>query len=234
MISFQRQLDIFNPSNYQSKKLTIIGCGGIGSFTTLALAKLGLNQIIVYDGDIVEAHNLPNQLYKLNSVGKPKVEALREIVSEMTGVDIDARYRYWTPSEPLSGIVISAVDHMEALPETQNLSGRMELWNSIKNSLSVELFVDARLGGEQVRVLAIRPLKDILYQREFEKNFFPQAQAAQLPCTAQAIIDVGFLVASLIVEVIRSYLTKNTFRRDIIIDVSDGYPRILVLGSAAV
>ena len=57
-----RQLEIAYPSQFKDRPITVIGAGGIGAATVVALAKTGFENITVYDFDTVEQHNLPNQL----------------------------------------------------------------------------------------------------------------------------------------------------------------------------
>jgi len=87
-ISYMNQIDLFNPIN-QKLKIIILGAGSLGSFICLNLAKLGFDNIDVWDYDIVECQNIPNQFYKLKDIDKFKVEALKEIVKEFTDVDIN-------------------------------------------------------------------------------------------------------------------------------------------------
>ena len=68
-MDFSRQNRIFNPD--QSKiNVTILGAGSTGSFIAFVLAKMGIKEIKVVDFDKVEAHNIPNQYYRLKDVGK--------------------------------------------------------------------------------------------------------------------------------------------------------------------
>ena len=57
--------------------ITIVGVGSIGSYATLALAKLGFTNILVIDDGIVEEENISPQLYRLSDIGRPKVDALK-------------------------------------------------------------------------------------------------------------------------------------------------------------
>jgi len=66
---YWRQLDIVS-SEELDFPITLIGCGGIGSPVAMALVKMGCGQISLYDPDCVEAHNLPNQMYRLEDVGE--------------------------------------------------------------------------------------------------------------------------------------------------------------------
>ena len=54
---FDRQYQIFNPKE-QKLNIIVVGCGSIGSFVTLNLAKLGFEKITVLDFDKVEKENI--------------------------------------------------------------------------------------------------------------------------------------------------------------------------------
>ena len=108
---FLRQRDIIPPEKLAALEVTIIGAGAVGSFTCLTLAKMGVMNITVYDGDTVEEHNLPNQWYRPRDLGRQKVDALAEIIHEFTDVTLTTHPRNYT-HEPLSGIVICCVDSM--------------------------------------------------------------------------------------------------------------------------
>src|SRR3954469_26048634 len=80
-----RQLDIADPDRLSGVPVTIIGAGGIGSFTGQFLAKMGVTDLTVYDFDSVEDHNLPNQLYPVEALGTPKSKALGEEIRRLVG-----------------------------------------------------------------------------------------------------------------------------------------------------
>ena len=48
----------------------VIGCGALGSWLTFFLLKMGFKNITVYDFDKIEEHNLPNQFFMENQIGK--------------------------------------------------------------------------------------------------------------------------------------------------------------------
>jgi molybdopterin/thiamine biosynthesis adenylyltransferase len=58
-------------------RLLIAGCG-IGSSTAVCAARIGFQNFVLVDGDVVDAHNLNRQFYEQADVGRPKVEALRD------------------------------------------------------------------------------------------------------------------------------------------------------------
>ncbi len=68
--------------DFSEHSAVVVGLGGIGNWVALDLALLGLNNLILYDNDIVEASNLNRTLFKLSHIGKLKVTAVKELISE--------------------------------------------------------------------------------------------------------------------------------------------------------
>mgnify|MGYP001070809157 CR=1 FL=1 len=201
-IDYWRQLDFLSLDDLEGVKVTVIGCGGIGSFVAFALAKLGVRAFELWDGDAVESHNIPNQCFKRSQVGKTKAGALCSVIKEVGDeIAVLCHESFWK-GEPLEGIVISAVDDMKV---------RGQIWKACKLNPSVSLLVDGRIGGEEVKVLGVRPT-DIDDIRSYEKTLYSNEEAKELPCTARAVIDVAFLVAALIVRVVRGFLKSGECR----------------------
>ena len=167
----------------------------------LGLQKLGIPEIIVWDGDKVEIHNVPSQLFRTKDIGQNKSEALLGSLEGMGEEDIIPVQNFWD-GEPLEGIVISAVDTMEV---------RKKIWESIKFKPSVPLFIDGRIGGEAIKVLAKRP-SDPDDIKEYERSLIKTEGAPELPCTARAVIDVSLVIAGLIVRCVRGYLKEGTVK----------------------
>ncbi len=61
----------------------IAGLGGLGSSIAIALARVGVGTLILVDFDIVEPSNLNRQQYFIDQIGRPKVEALQEVLSKV-------------------------------------------------------------------------------------------------------------------------------------------------------
>ncbi len=62
----------------KSSCVGVAGVGGLGSQVAIALARVGVGQLIIADFDIVEPSNLNRQQYFIDQIGMPKVEALRD------------------------------------------------------------------------------------------------------------------------------------------------------------
>ncbi len=59
-------------------RVGIAGAGGLGSNVAIALARVGVGELIIADFDVVEPSNLNRQQYFIDQIGLPKVFALRE------------------------------------------------------------------------------------------------------------------------------------------------------------
>jgi tRNA A37 threonylcarbamoyladenosine dehydratase len=68
--------------DFSEHSAVVVGLGGIGNWVALDLALLGMGTLILYDNDKVEASNLNRTLFKLNHIGKSKVIAVKELISE--------------------------------------------------------------------------------------------------------------------------------------------------------
>ncbi|MFQ5847780.1 MAG: ThiF family adenylyltransferase [Candidatus Methylomirabilales bacterium] len=207
-MEFLRQLDLVSPETLDFP-IHLIGCGGIGSFTALVLSKMGAHPLYLYDPDGIEEHNLPNQLFRLKDVGRPKVEALREILEEFSGAPVEG-LPVEVEARRMLGVVISGVDSMRA---------RKAIWlRSIRYRAGVLRYLDARMGVEMARVYAVNPTNpdDI---RWYEKSLYTDEEAEILPCTAAAISYNGFAVASLIGNLIKRLATGEDLPREILLDL---------------
>ena len=114
MIDLSKSYEFFQPEKVKSK-IHIIGCGSVGSTVAENLVRCGLKNLVLWDFDKVEPHNITNQIYRSKDVGKLKVEALKDIL-----VDIDPDLDTTITIEPdgwhgknLSGYIFLCVDNIE-------------------------------------------------------------------------------------------------------------------------
>ena len=63
-------------------KVSILGCGGLGSNIAMALARCCLGEIHIYDFDKVEFSNLNRQNFDQNDLGKSKVVQTKKKIEE--------------------------------------------------------------------------------------------------------------------------------------------------------
>ena len=204
---FQRQLDIVSPEQL-AFPIVVIGAGAIGSATVVTLAKMGCSHITVWDDDILEEVNVPNQLCKPSMVGRPKLEALRELTEDLTGVLIKAEYRRYR-GQKLRGVVIAAVDSMDA---------RLAVWKRVKLDPEVPLLIDARMGAEFARIYATRPCdpSDIDF---YEQNLYGSSAAERLPCSARSVVYCPTVVAGFIGTFVKDHATGEELPLEVLLDL---------------
>jgi adenylyltransferase/sulfurtransferase len=84
-----RQTLIKNWDQRKVSRATVLvaGAGAIGSQTAVTLARIGVGTIIAVDSDSLEKHNVYNQIYRKDQIWKSKVDALREIIGEISGCE---------------------------------------------------------------------------------------------------------------------------------------------------
>jgi hypothetical protein len=209
VMDFWRQIDIVSPEDLSQLPVTIIGAGGIGSPTALALAKMGVENITVYDDDRVELHNLPNQLYRFGDLGKTKVEGLSSICRDFAGVELK-KVPERLNGHALSGIVVSGVDTMKA---------RKEMWERIRWNPSIPLYIEARMGAEVCRIHSIKPTDPSLV-KWYESTLYSDEEAVQAPCTARAIIYCSFMIGALVANQVKKFAKAEMILKEIIFDLA--------------
>lgn len=106
--------EYFNPIDVA--RCHIIGCGSVGSTVAELLVRLGLTKISLYDFDTVTAHNLANQMFLNKDIGKPKVEALADLLEAINPDLRNTLTLYpqgWDESCRLNGYVFLCVDNID-------------------------------------------------------------------------------------------------------------------------
>lgn len=180
---YKRQSDIVD---YDKLKLPIhlIGCGGIGSWVGLMLAKMGCSNVTIYDFDKVEDHNVASQFFKESQQGLFKTEALISNVYEQTGIAL--KLGDVEDEENITeGVVIIAVDSMEM---------RWKL-NEIYKDKNI-LIIDGRMGGLQAEIYCAM-------SNDYEPTLVAVTEVHHEICTGKAISFNCGLIASLIANYVR-------------------------------
>lgn len=185
--------------------VTVIGVGSVGSYVVHGLAKMGVTDITVYDPDFVESHNIPMSIYRPKDLARPKVEALKDIVEEATGVVITTHNIAYS-GQPLKGVIIMCVDTMEA---------RQLVWKSIKDSptIDVPILFDTRVSAELVWVFGINPEDpedEELYQHHIK--YSTKETAAPL-CGLHGIDYVSKRAAGIVCIGLTSWWQRGTKKR---------------------
>ncbi len=104
-----------------SKRIAIVGCGGLGGLVIEALARIGVGYLRVIDGDVFEESNLNRQLLCTEAVlGREKAvvaaERIHAINSEVEADPIVTFLEEANAAELLAGVdcVVDCLDNLEA------------------------------------------------------------------------------------------------------------------------
>lgn len=135
-MNLTKSYEFFQPELVE-ETIHIIGCGSVGSTIAELLTRFGLTNFVLYDFDFVEEHNLANQMFTLNDVGKPKVEC---VANMMCAINPEIRKSLrvvpngWK-GQRLAGYVFLCVD---------NIDLRREIAEKCKDNEYVQAMFDFR------------------------------------------------------------------------------------------
>lgn len=119
-------VDFLRHSGYCSPEilrepLNVVGVGATGSNIALLAARMGFTRFKIWDPDVVESHNLPNQVYDHHHIGAMKVDALADVLRRFNPeIRVETYPDYFTSEQKqlLDGPLILTVDTMSARQES--------------------------------------------------------------------------------------------------------------------
>ena len=200
-MNLNKHLSFFNPASLRKEEINIIGCGAIGSNVALQLAKLGVEKLVLWDFDIVSEHNITNQIYNINDVGRPKVEALEEHLKlQNPTIKVIKKGKYST--QPLKGILILAVDSIEL---------RHKIAKQQEYNIMLRLIIDGRIGLETSQAYCIdwtksENIENYLKLTDFKDN---EVSVPVSPCgTTLSVSPSVQMAVSVMVGCLINYANK--------------------------
>ena len=168
-LNILRHESVFDPSQYPYP-FHVIGAGATGSRVFAALVELGIKNITVYDDDIVEDHNLANQIYTVHDINTPKVDGCRYFAEAKLGTVPDTMTfhnekvtrSFINAGYVNAGIVFILTDTMESrrkifdalVRRTENGSDMAE---STQLSSAPMLIIETRMGSTHGAVYSVNP-----------------------------------------------------------------------------
>lgn len=118
---FSRNTGLLESSVMNSKSALIVGCGSVGSFISLELARAGVGSFILVDSDTLEIHNICRHQLGFRDLGRYKVDAVADAIrninpsakiTKFKGILQDMPTEYLDGFE--DGIVIGTGDNRES------------------------------------------------------------------------------------------------------------------------
>lgn len=196
-----RQLDLI-PLSCLKQPITVIGCGAIGSFTVLSLAKMGFTELTAYDFDEVGLENMNSQFYRRADIGRNKASALKALVYDFTSEWINGKAERWHDQQ-LVGIVITAVDSMRV---------RQAVWDAARRNPAVTWLIDPRMAAEYAVSFVVNP-HDAVDIASYEKTLHSDESSVQEPCTAKSTIYTAVMIAGYIAKHVKDLVTGAPYAR---------------------
>ena len=219
-----RQTEVFLPDQYKNT-VTIIGVGATGGWLALNLAKMGVKKLCLIDNDVVEAHNIANQIYSPSDVGKQKVAALYDILRKASQFDEDQQEitikTCFVTEENVKdvvppGFVFICVDSMKS---------RKEIVDAISFDVNYDSFVDTRMGTNVFRCYIIDPKRDNLLQ-QYKKTLYSDEEAIESFCgVSQSIVATAQMLAAYATWQFIDFVAKKINQEETIFAISE-YPSL--------
>ena len=158
MLDYSRSAPIIDPELVPN--IHLIGCGSVGSTIALGLAKMGIQNVTLYDFDIIEEHNVSNQMFGIKDVGKLKTETLRNIILDNTGIDYDIVSSRVEKGTKFNGIVFLIVD---------SLKTRLDIFRSQINNFQCLGIIDTRTAVWDARCYYANPNEPI-HKKKYQES----------------------------------------------------------------
>ena len=184
---FLRQRDLVSTEKLADTSVTIIGVGAIGRQVALQLAALGVMRLQIIDFDSVESHNVTNQGYREQDVGKPKVDATSAAIAEVDeSIDVDCVSDRFRIKQSVEDVVFCCVD---------SIASRSAIWKHLKSRTS--FWADGRMMGQVMRILTASDSESC---RAYGQTLFAPSEAQTGTCTSRSTIYTANIAAALMVH----------------------------------
>lgn len=207
---FSRQIKIgwFDQRKISNTNCMVIGCGGIGTWTAIQLASLGIRKLVLVDMDKVDKSNLNRQLFFEQDIGKYKTDSLKEKLQQVNSkVKL---FTYTMPVQQLKPVDFNNIDYvfdcLDNIPTREYLSklcwekGIVFIHSACSDVIGeVQLIVPGKTDG-------MLPYPANMKQNEEKKSckdFDP------------AICTTNMITASLQVDKFLDYLIKKEVKKPI-------------------
>jgi hypothetical protein len=209
-ISYNRQLDIFDNDKF-NLPVHVVGCGATGSWVCMMLAKLGIKEVHLWDFDIVEEHNIPNQAFQHADINRTKAKACNSLALDFGCMNYVIHEEAVTTDTPLSGIVFILTDTMKS---------RSEIWKgACKYKTNIPLVIETRMGLDMCRIYNVNPT-DLDEIKAYEASFSYDDDAAEVSAcgTSKSVVTSAMTTASVAVRQLLNYNNGIKLPNEILYD----------------
>lgn len=189
------------------KDVLVLGQGGIGSWTTLLLSRIGCN-LHIFDMDNYEDHNMTGQVVPFSSIGLNKARAMSMVISQFSpNCKIQYYPERYTENSFTGEIMICGFDNMAARKVAFNN------WKKSMEGMSLAdrakyFFQDGRLLAEQLQIFNI-PGEDSDLMERYEKDYlFDDSEVDEADCTFKQTSHCAAMIASHMVGFLTNWVSN--------------------------
>ncbi len=159
-LMFARQPEHYT-EKLQDAVVGIAGLGGLGSVVGENLVRAGIGKLVVADFDIVEPPNLNRQRYFIHQIGKPKVEAFKENMGQVSAFTKIEAYNIKISRENVDifkdcSVIVECFDNPEA---------KAMLVSAVREKLPQKVIVAASgvAGFHSEKTITVKKISDKIY-----------------------------------------------------------------------
>ncbi len=181
-----------NIKKLENINVAVFGVGGVGGYVCEALARSGIGNLVLYDGDTVAVSNINRQIIALSStVGKYKADVMKNRILDINpNANVKANNIFFKPENAdeidFSSIdyIVDAVDDIKAKLELVKIADKLNIpiisAMGAGNKTDATMFEVsdinktsvcplARIMRRELKKLGIKKLK-VVYSKETPKN----------------------------------------------------------------
>lgn len=248
---YLRQMLIADPDRLKFGA-SVVGAGAIGSVVVIALAKLGMKNIKVFDPDVFSLHNVANQLcLESGHLGTNKAISIANLANSMSA-PIEGKLRVTgypakiekekvvfnsKPSEFSSAgeslfigkDPVLAKDLFEGIviscPDC--MEARKDVWQTAKMNPRTPYLIDCRMAAQWMQILVVNTMS-VKDHRRYEASLISNEDATPEPCGARGIIYTSLRAGASITNIVKRLQLGELVPDEINEDISSGSVTIKV------
>lgn len=211
-------------SDVQNQTVTVIGAGGIGSWLTLFLSRIGVKDVYLFDADIVDNTNYSGQLFTRDNLFIKKANAVRRTVGKFIMVNNDDTTNVPSPYTCIvpvaskftgkettdqaaieqSDFIIAAVDNMET--RSYIYHAFLEKAKEDVDGNFDKVLIDGRLLAEQFSIYTITKRSQMA---DYERTLFLDSEVPEESCTAKQTSHIAAMIGTYITQLVTNHLCNK-------------------------
>ncbi len=165
---FHRQVQLWGEEtqkSLQTKKIAIVGSGGLGSSLAFALGASGIGEIHMIDFDEVSLHNIHRQIaFTMGDEGKNKATLNAKIIEErcpyVKAIAHECDFKTWSEKNIEVDLIIDATDNLPTRGDINTYAKKVNLpwvYGSVEAFHGQVCFIDKSSFNDAFKIITKTP-----------------------------------------------------------------------------